>query len=192
MSKHHRYLRGLPRFAALGLFTSVALAGCSDAEPLGPLAGFDQATTFAERPVTAEMEVALATLRRATAAYHDVERAVEDGFVSLEVCITENPIDGRHPLGIPFVHLDRLLDGDLDPEAPELLFYEPREDGTLRLVGVEMAVPVALWSEEDPPELFGHRFHENEGEGLYGLHVWIWRHNPEGMFAPGNARVSCE
>jgi hypothetical protein len=117
---------------------------------------------------------------------------VEDGFVSQETCIARNPIDGQHSLGIPFVHIGRLLDGELDPEEPEILFYEPQENGELRLVGVEMAVPAALWTEKQPPEFFGHPFHLNEAEGLYGTHIWIWRHNPEGMYAPGHPLVSCE
>lgn len=197
MSNHHWHLRHLSRFAALGLLASVALAGCTDVEPLGPEDGSIPGPTLAERPMAErpmkeEKSMTLATLRRATAAYHNVEKALEDGFVSQKMCVAENPIDGRHPLGIPFVHLDRLLDGALDPEEPEILFYAPRENGTLRLVGVEMAVPIALWGEEDPPELFGRQLHENEAEGLYGLHIWIWLHNPEGTFAIGHPGISCE
>jgi hypothetical protein len=26
---------------------------------------------------------------------------------------------------------------------------------------------------------------------VYALHVWVWRHNPEGLFAETNPRVSC-
>lgn len=192
MSHHHWHLRHLSRFAALGLLASAALAGCTDVEPLGPLEDSIPGPTLAERPIKAEKSMTLATLRRAIAPYHNVEKTLEDGFVSQEMCVAENPIDGGHPLGIPFVHLDRLLDGVLDPEEPEILFYEPRENGTLRLVGVEMAVPVALWNEEDPPELFGHQFHENEAEGLYGLHIWTWLHNRDGMFATGHPGISCE
>lgn len=192
MSKYRPYPRHLLDVTAAILFTAAALAGCTDAEPVGPLEGTDPEPTLAELPVEAEQNMALATLRRSTAPYHDVEKATEDGFVSLEVCIAQNPIDGQAPLGIPYVHPDRIPDGTLDPEEPEILFYEPLADGTLRLVGVEMAVPIGLWSEEEPPEFFGHQFHENEAEGLYGIHIWIWLHNPEGLFATGNPRISCE
>jgi len=27
---------------------------------------------------------------------------------------------------------------------------------------------------------------------VFGLHVWVWRHNPEGMFATTNPNVSCD
>ncbi|MFW6206774.1 MAG: hypothetical protein ACOC5J_02455 [Gemmatimonadota bacterium] len=180
---------------AIGLFIFVALAGCTDADPVGAPASADDRATLAEVPADvgrAETQAALATLRRATAEYHDPDAALDDGFVSLEVCVEANPIDGRHPLGIPFVHMNRLADGVPDPEEPEFLFYEPRRNGSLRLVGVELAVPVGLWNEEDPPEFFGREFHENEAEGLYGLHTWVWLHNPDGMFAPGHPRISCE
>lgn len=192
MSEHRHIFRRLRQPAAFVLLTSVALAGCTDADPLGSHDGADSEPAMTALPVETDQNMDLAALRRSTAAYHDAATAMEDGFVSLEVCIAENPIDGQDPLGIPFVHMDRLLDGVLDPEEPEILFYEPRENGTLRLVGVEMAVPIALWGEEDPPELFGQEFHENEAEGLYGIHVWIWLHNPEGLFATGNPRLSCE
>lgn len=193
MSNHHWHLRRLSNVAAISLFAPLALTGCTDGVPLGPLDDATRASgrTLAERPIQAERNMTLATLRRATAAYHNVEKALEDGFVSQGVCVAENPIDGGDPLGIPFVHLGRVLDGMLDPEEPEVLFYSPREDGELRLVGVEMAVPVALWSGNEPPELFGHQFHENEAEGLYGLHIWTWLHNPEGMFATGHPGISC-
>ncbi|MFW6010329.1 MAG: hypothetical protein ACOC9H_00270 [Gemmatimonadota bacterium] len=192
---HRGVRRDLPAVGGIALFTFLTLAGCTEAEPVGPLADADEAATITELPADverAQKQAALATLRRATAAYHDSEAALEDGFESLGVCVEANPIDGQHPLGIPFVHLERVVDGVLDPEEPEILFYEPRKDGSLRLVGVEMAVPVALWTEDDPPEFFGHELHENEAEGLYGLHMWIWLHNPDGMFAPGHPRISCE
>ena len=198
MFEHHRSLcppRLLPTFAVLSLLTAVALAGCTDADPVGAadeFDAFDLAPLLAERPVEAVEGMTLATLRRGTAPYHDVAAAEADGFVSLGVCVAQNPIDGSNPLGIPFVHMDRIVDGELDPSEPEVLFYEPGRNGTLRLVGVELAIPIALWDEEDPPELLGHTFHENEAEGLFGIHIWVWKHNPEGMFATGHPGVSCE
>lgn len=198
MFEHHRPRcrpRLLSTFAALSLLTAVALAGCTDADPVGAADGFDavdQAPLLAERPAEAVQGMTLATLRRVTAPYHDVAAAEADGFVSLGACVARNPIDGGDPLGIPFVHMDRIVDGEIDPSEPEVLFYEPRKNGTLRLVGVELAVPIALWGEEDPPELLGHAFHENEAEGLFGIHIWVWKHNPEGMFTTGHPGVSCE
>lgn len=139
----------------------------------------------------AEKNLGLATFRRATAQYHNIDAAIEDGFVQALPC-QENP-DGEGGLGIPYINPDR-LDAIIDPTEPEVLFYEPQKNGRLRLVGVEAVVPIELWdeSENDLPSLFGRDFHRNEEHGLYGLHIWIWKHNPDGVLAFWHSDVFCE
>jgi hypothetical protein len=132
--------------------------------------------------------MALAELRRATAAYHNVNAAIADGFIQVVEC-EDRP--GEGPVGIVYGNLDR-LDGILDPSQPEALLYEPDKDGRLRLVGAELAIPFPLWTAEDPPEFLGVPFQREEELGVFGLHIWIWRHNPDGMFAIRNPRVSCQ
>ena len=136
-----------------------------------------------------EMHSGLATIRRATAQYHDVKKAIEDGFVPAAPC-QENP-EGEGGLGIPYVNGDR-VDANIDLSEPEVLFYEPQKNGRLRLIGAEPVVPIALWTEEEPPSLFGEEFHRNDDAGLFGLHIWIWKHNPEGVLAFWHSDVSCE
>ncbi|MDR8393537.1 hypothetical protein NC796_20450 [Aliifodinibius sp. S!AR15-10] len=136
-----------------------------------------------------EKHTGLATLRSATARYHDVKAAMEDGFVPVLPC-QENP-DGEGGLGIPFLNQDR-LDAIIDLAEPEVLFYEPQKNGRLRLIGAEPVVPIALWTEDEPPSLFGQEFHRNDKAGLYGFHMWIWKHNPDGVLAFWHADVSCE
>ncbi len=51
-------------------------------------------------------------------------------------------------------------------------------------------VPFALW-EGSPPELFGQEFVANEADGVWQLHVWLFRNNPAGLFADWNPTVSC-
>jgi hypothetical protein len=58
----------------------------------------------------------------------------------------------------------------------------------MRLVGVEYIVPLAF---DEPAPLFGQHFHANEGAGVWALHLWNWRHNPDGAFADWNPKVSC-
>lgn len=137
-----------------------------------------------------EMRKGLATLRRATARYHRVEAAIEDGFVQAMPC-ADPP--GPGAIGIPYVKLDR-FDTTIDLEKPEVLFYEPQKNGRLRLVGAEPVVPIAEWdaTHDEPPSLFGQEFHRNEDAGLYGLHMWVWLHNPEGVSAFTHPNVSCE
>lgn len=133
----------------------------------------------------------IVTLRQATAPYQDVNMAIDDGFMQAEPC-AENP-NGPGALGVPFIQLDR-LDTVIDPANPEVLFYEPQQNGDLELVGVEMIVPIEAWEEENnaPPSLLGNEFHRNEEAGLFGIHVWIWRDNPEGLFAFAHPDVSCQ
>lgn len=133
----------------------------------------------------------LAAFRRATARYHNVEKAIEDGFKQILPC-TENP-EGSGGLGVVYANLDR-FDTIIDLSQPEILFYEPKENGDLQLVGGEPVVPIEQWDEieNSAPSLFGHEFHRNEEHGLYGLHMWVWKGNPDGVFAFWHPNVSCE
>jgi hypothetical protein len=88
--------------------------------------------------------------------------------------------------------LPERLDGVIDPWEPEGLIYEPTAQGRFRLVGVELIVPYAAWSDAAPPEFLGATFQREDEFGVFGLHVWIWRRNPEGLFAQSNPRVSCD
>ena len=129
----------------------------------------------------------LATLRAATARYHNLKTATDDGFVFLHGC-ESRPDEG--PVGAVYVHPGR-LDGVIDPALPEALIYEPRENGGASLVGVELAVPYVAWTNAQPPEFLGASFQPEDEFGVWGLHVWLWRQNPEGLFAESNPRVSC-
>ena len=52
-------------------------------------------------------------------------------------------------------------------------------------------MPYDLWTNPDPPTFFGIPFEREDGFGVYGLHVWLWLHNPDGMFEETNPHVSC-
>jgi hypothetical protein len=167
---------------------AVALSACTENQPVSPDADMDMSAQLALQPQT-EMNRALATLRRVTAKYHDIEVAFNDGFVLLHPC-EERPDEG--PVGTVYVHMGRLLDGVIDPASPDALIYEPSRNGRERLVGVEFALPYALWNGNEPPEFLGHAFQPEDEFGVYALHAWVWRNNPEGMFAESNPLVSCE
>ena len=85
------------------------------------------------------------------------------------------------------------LDGTLDATEPEALLYERRNDGTLKLTGVEYIV-----AGDARPSLYGQQFVPTNLKryGLpqvtvWTLHAWIWKPNPAGMFEQWNVRVSC-
>jgi hypothetical protein len=125
----------------------------------------------------------LAEVRRATAKYNDLSKALADGYVDINVFI---PQMGFHFLRPAF------LDADFQHNKPELLVYaaDPYKN-RLQLVAVEYAVPLNL-SPDGPPEGFSgssDMWHMNEEFGLWTLHVWLWLDNPDGMFAEFNPRL---
>lgn len=129
----------------------------------------------------------LAELRRATARYHRFDAAQRAGYDSpLTGCMSD-------PAGGMGFHYGKvaLIDNAVRHDRPEILMYEPRRDGSLRLVGVEFVVPFTAWTASQPPMLFGQYFHRNEAFGLWVLHAWVWKHNPTGIFSDWNPRVSC-
>jgi hypothetical protein len=175
--------------ATLGVATLAACA--ADTATVAPRAASSALAEAAAQPQGGGAAQArdLAAARAATARYHRVEVALADGFVNTVQCVAM-PGAG---MGIHFVHPARLEDPALDPARPEVLVYEPQADGTLRLVALEYMVPRPLWEAVQPgtpPVLFGEAFEPGPMDS-HALHVWVWRHNPSGTFAPMNPTVSC-
>jgi len=144
---------------------------------------------------TPGMERLIAAARAATARYHNVEAAVADGYIPDGFgCISE---PGVGAMGEHYINLEIDADPAIDITKPELLLYEPGKDGKLVLVGVEYEVFQADWynaGNTEPPSLFGEEFEPMIFPGLdplFGLHVWLWRHNPTGMIQSFNTAVSC-
>ncbi len=81
------------------------------------------------------------------------------------------------------------VDQIVNPAEPEFIIYLPNEDGELQLVGVEYIVPFT--GSNSAPELFGQTFHYNAARSRYELHAWLWRNNPDGIFADYNPRLRC-
>ena len=169
--------------APLALAAALSLAACADRAPTAP----DEAASPALATARADHQAALAELRRVTARYHDVSVAVADGFVPVTVECEEE--EGGPVMPIPYAHFGRILDGRLDASLPDALLYEPDANGRLRLVGVEVAM--LLSAQPEPPTFLGVPLEREEALGVYGLHIWVWRHNPAGMFAEGNPHVTC-
>ena len=128
----------------------------------------------------------LASAKAATAKYHNVDKAIADGFISTFQCV-EVPQLGA--MGIHYINIQRILNPNVDPAEPEILLYLPQESGHLRLVGLEYVVPKFLAS--TPPTLFGQVYEDDAARNQWALHVWAWRNNPSGLFAPFNPKLSC-
>lgn len=156
----------------------------------------------------------LASVRRATAKYFDVQAATDAGYVAGGPCVPQ--------MGTHYVNMAKIANPSIVPEDPEILLY----DGDGHLVGVEYLVlydgpvPVDTWdghgscttpaSLVGPPPglpgvataplLFGSNFDGpmlDHGElaplGVchFDFHVWVWRANPLGVTAHQNPLVSC-
>jgi hypothetical protein len=130
---------------------------------------------------------AVATLRTASARYLDLNNAITDGFVFLHGCETR-PSEG--PVGMVYVHPGRLMDGVIDPMAPDALIYDPGNSRPT-LVGVEFAIPYTLWTSDAPPKFLDATFQREDEFGVFGLHAWVWLDNPKGLFAESNPNVTC-
>jgi hypothetical protein len=144
----------------------------------------------------------LDALRDATARYHDISVAKAEHPAAFELpqtaaygggtCISGGDAGA---MGIHLLLPDR-VDGTLVPTEPEALLYERRNDGSLKLTGVEYVVAGG-----PQPELYGQKFaYTNLGRfgspdvNVWTLHAWVWKPNPTpdlGIFAPWNPRVSC-
>ena len=91
-----------------------------------------------------------------------------------------------------FHYIDRgLVDDKVELLRPELLMYEPGPGGSLQLIGVDYVVPFDAWTAPEPPTLLGMPFGRNAPLGVWALHIWAWRPNPNGMFAMWNPKASC-
>lgn len=132
-------------------------------------------------------------LRQALAEFEDVEAAMVAGYEQFGGCM----IGPQGAQGIHYTKGSLIENPELDPLQPEALMYEPRDDGTLRLIGAEYLVFQEAWHDagnDAAPALFGQEFVLNTTlleEPFYALHVWVWQHNPLGLFANWNPLVTC-
>ncbi len=134
----------------------------------------------------------IAQLRRLVAPFHDFDAAVAAGwFAQITPCL-EAP--GLGAMGFHYGNLAFIGDaGTVELLQPELLLYEPRKNGKLRFVGVEYIVLFADHpATEAPPTLLGQEFEQVPDAGLWGLHIYVGRQNPSGIFSAWNPKVSCE
>jgi hypothetical protein len=177
------------RLVPIALVTGALLAPAvahAHPEPAGdrPAAG---------TPLSPELREA----RRATREFRDVRAARAAGYEATGPCASD-PKYGA--MGIHYANPELVADGELDTTRPEVLVYQPTRSGRLRLGALEYFQADAdqdLATDDDRPFLFDLPFdgpmlgHDPQMPIHYDLHVWLYRHNPAGMFAMWNPRVRC-
>ena len=148
--------------------------------------------------ISASTASQIAALRRLVAPFHDFETASHAGWSTpITPCLVAGDLPstpGTGAMGVHFGNLAYIQDGGVvDLLQPELLLYEPQKNGKLRFVGVEYIVPFTDHpADADPPTLLGQEFAPVPEAGVWGLHIYVGRHNPSGIFQPWNPKVTCE
>jgi hypothetical protein len=149
-----------------------------------------------------------AKAQSATAKYHDLQRAIADGYGVLPAVQSTSKVeatngcasskDGLGAMGVHYIHPDPNnppFDDKVDAQHPEVLVYEPQANGNMKLVALEYVSTV-------PQTLFGQAFAKTDLAPYVGgqegttfawtLHAWIWDPNPTGALMPWNPRVTCD
>ena len=127
------------------------------------------------------------TIRSATVQFKTTEAAEGAGYKQVTDCVQHQPAGA---MGYHFQN-NSLLDATLDLEHPEVLVYEKMPDGTFQLNGVEFLVPISAWKSTEPPRIMGQALTKVDSIGFWFLHVWTWKPDPSGLFAPWNPDVKC-
>ena len=158
-------------------------------------------------PATAgsdEFTSQLNQVRAVTREYRDIGTARDDGYTAVSPYV---PGMGFHfsdrlpPFGTDRIDPPVLVyftDDEYDPGPGNL--HDPDHDDDLVLGAVEWLVPGDR--EDDPPDIFAdeesHRnlgtteeegWHFEEAEEFTGLHAWVHRGNPRGVFHPTNPEI---
>jgi hypothetical protein len=138
-------------------------------------------------------------VRESTDRFRDVAVAELEEYQPLFGCVSG---DDGGAMGMHFAKLDLVFDDVLDPTRPEIVIYEPRPDGSLRLIGADYLILADVWHAKNPPnvtpQIMGQLMHLFESPNRFGLpafytlHVWAWKDNPNGAFVNWHPKVSCD
>jgi hypothetical protein len=133
----------------------------------------------------------LASVRAATAKYHDVDVALADGYVPVSDC---EELPGVGAMGIHYLNPQLASDLTVTATQPEVLLYMPTENG-LKLVAVEYFEAAVG---QPTPSVLGRNFdgpmpgHNENMPTHYDLHLWVWKNNPAGVATAWNPALSCD
>lgn len=144
----------------------------------------------------------VAVAREATARFHDVDAARKAGYeLGYVNGAGDRIITGciAHPTAgvMGYHYFNKALIDDLvvDVGHPEGLVYTSGPEGQLKLVAVEYVVPGSGSNPpgvSQPPTVLGMQMHILvPAVGFYIQHVWVWSHNPAGMFVDWNPELTC-
>jgi len=96
-------------------------------------------------------------VREVTGKYKDVAAAEAAGYALAFGCVT-GPDTGA--MGLHYVNMPLVMDGEIDARRPEIVLYEPAGNGKVNLVGADYLVLADAWDKthQTSPELMGQKF----------------------------------
>lgn len=183
-----------PRHSRLPvLAAAIALVTACSPGPESPTATIEPtdahlAHAWKKADATVGQLQAAARVRAATARFASLATAQAAGYTLQFPAGCASSADGAQ--GFHYMNPD-LVDTKIDLLEPELLMYERQADGSMVLVGVDYAVPIEQWKGAQPPVLMGEKLNRLDALGVWAIHIWAHRENPNGLFAAWNPRVSC-
>ena len=207
MNTKHVLVKTSVSLAIAGLLSTAWAAHDTPRVPLGPGPG---------EPTLAEIRRATERFQDVNIALS--EGYIRDPFDLCDTAAMMGRPESLGAMGVHYFHPGLLgitappsprVDGagtHTDFRRPGILIYEPQDDGSMELVAVENLVFARAWRDSGqsaPPTFHGvpydtmtddpttetdeaHMF-----ESHFDRHVWIYRDNPNGVFAPFNPAVTC-
>jgi hypothetical protein len=136
-------------------------------------------------------------VREATKQFATVDEAMKAGYALQFGCVSGGEFGA---MGLHFVNMPLVFDGELDVMQPEIVLYEPVPGGGVQITGADFLVLAEDWDRKKvgPPQLMGQLFHLFESPNRFGLpafytlHVWAWKDNPINTFGNWNPAVTCD
>jgi hypothetical protein len=185
-------IRTIPLVALAALLTSACDQRTPTAPDLAASGGFAPGSAHAHAVVepSPDARQQLAGLHPLFAKYHDLDKALADGYKFVGPCVSDPTLGGMgdHYSLNADVDFGR-GDGTYSLESPQYLVYAPQKNGSRRLAALDYTVPYEKWNGAEPPAFFGIPFTRNDGFGVWMFHIWLFQHNSAGMFANFNPAV---
>ena len=183
---------------------------------LGIIGMICASTATAEVPRT-QPDQALQQLARQLEPFKNVSYALSHGYVPASHCETHPTLGamGYHYVNPQILGLTAPVNGRINGTGtytgvnpPPILLYVPdgQGQGGLRLAGIELLVFAAAWdaANSHPPMYRGREYNYmadnpatttiDEAHNFmphYDLHIWLFDHNPSGLYAQWNPALSC-
>lgn len=156
----------------------------------------DHATAKASKAALDQQNALVKIVRQSTERFKDVNVAKAEGYALQFGCVSGEEAGAT---GLHYVNSALVGSGVLDATRPQIVIYEAKPDGTLKLIGADYLLLADAWNlnHSGPPELMGQFFHYFAAPNRFGLppfytlHVWAWKDNPKGAFVNWHPNVSC-